>query len=169
MFVNTLALRFSPGGHKSFEQYLQETKEITLNAFANQDYPFEKLVEFAAPNWDSARNPLFDSMFTLQNIHIPDASLPGLNLTTFPLEHKVSRFDMTWIAIEVDEEIHFTIEFNTAIFKIETIENFARYYQAGVDAILENSSVLLKDMEMIPSLEDSSTSIYDEASGDFGF
>ncbi|MFL1673003.1 condensation domain-containing protein, partial [Paenibacillus dendritiformis] len=44
MFVNTLAIRNTPAGEKTFQEYLQEVKEHTLSAYENQDYPFEELV-----------------------------------------------------------------------------------------------------------------------------
>ena len=45
MFVNTLAMRAKPEGEKSFKSFLEEIKEISLNAYENQEYPFEELVE----------------------------------------------------------------------------------------------------------------------------
>ncbi|MCP5108355.1 MAG: hypothetical protein GY950_33520, partial [bacterium] len=63
MFVNTLALRNFPDGETSFTGFLQTVKENALNAFENQDYPFEELVEEIAVNRDVSRNPLFDVMF----------------------------------------------------------------------------------------------------------
>ena len=54
-----------PGGEKNFKELLNEVKEETLEAFENQDYPFEDLVEQVAVNRDTGRNPLFDVMFVL--------------------------------------------------------------------------------------------------------
>ena len=68
MFVNTLALRNYPAGEKNFIDFLGEVKEKTLEAFENQDYPYEDLVEQVAVNRDTGRNPLFDTMFVLQNM-----------------------------------------------------------------------------------------------------
>ena len=45
MFVNTLAMRLQPNSNKSFTKLLSEAKSTALNAYDNQDYPFEELVE----------------------------------------------------------------------------------------------------------------------------
>ncbi|MCP4158148.1 MAG: hypothetical protein GY757_61180, partial [bacterium] len=68
MFVNTLALRNYPMGIKTIRRFLTEVKDRTLEAFENQDYPFEILVERARVNRDTRRNPLFDVMFTHRDI-----------------------------------------------------------------------------------------------------
>ncbi|MCP4156737.1 MAG: amino acid adenylation domain-containing protein, partial [bacterium] len=58
MFVNTLALRNKPTGEKTVKQFLAEVKNKTLEAFENQDYPFEQLVNKIEVNRDAGRNPL---------------------------------------------------------------------------------------------------------------
>ncbi|MCY9517807.1 condensation domain-containing protein, partial [Paenibacillus apiarius] len=80
MFVNTLAIRSYPSGSKTFLEYLEEVKETSLGAFENQDYPFEELVEKLQVTRDLSRNPLFDTMFALQNMDDKDFELAGLRL-----------------------------------------------------------------------------------------
>ncbi|WP_157835595.1 condensation domain-containing protein, partial [Bacillus velezensis] len=64
MFVNTLAMRGYPRAEKTFLEFLSEIKELALNAYENQEYPFEELVEEVEVRRDLSRNPLFDVMFT---------------------------------------------------------------------------------------------------------
>ncbi|MCP5047884.1 MAG: amino acid adenylation domain-containing protein, partial [bacterium] len=68
MFVNTLALRNYPVGRKTLKEFLEEVKKQTLNAFENQEYPFEELVEKLDIQRDVERNPLFDVMFSLVDV-----------------------------------------------------------------------------------------------------
>ncbi|MCP4150805.1 MAG: hypothetical protein GY757_23870, partial [bacterium] len=67
MFVNTLAIRNYPEGTKTITEYLGEVKENTLQAFENQEYQFEELVDKLSLKRDTGRNPLFDVMFNLLN------------------------------------------------------------------------------------------------------
>ncbi|MCP4156072.1 MAG: hypothetical protein GY757_50600, partial [bacterium] len=67
MFVNTLAMRNYPEGEKNVAEYLKEVKNATLNAFDNQEYQFENLVDRLSVRRDTGRNPLFDVMFNLLN------------------------------------------------------------------------------------------------------
>ncbi|MCP4215909.1 MAG: AMP-binding protein, partial [bacterium] len=85
MFVNTLALRNFPAMEKPFsignlkksaapsprgpqasrqDGFLEEVRKRTLEAFDNQDYQFEDIVETLELRRDLSRSPLFDTMFT---------------------------------------------------------------------------------------------------------
>ncbi|HLP58794.1 MAG TPA: condensation domain-containing protein, partial [Candidatus Deferrimicrobium sp.] len=76
MFVNTLATRNYPAGEKMFRDFLAEVKEKTLKAFENQEYPYEDLVEKVTAIRDVSRNPLFDTMFVLQNTGSQEIAIP---------------------------------------------------------------------------------------------
>ncbi|HLP58023.1 MAG TPA: amino acid adenylation domain-containing protein, partial [Candidatus Deferrimicrobium sp.] len=82
MFVNTLPLRYFPVGDRPFKEFLAEVKQRTLEAFANQDYPYEALVDELKLERDVSRNPLFDTVFVMQNTDRPDINIPGLELET---------------------------------------------------------------------------------------
>ncbi|MCP5047949.1 MAG: amino acid adenylation domain-containing protein, partial [bacterium] len=128
MFVNTLSLRNYPSGHKTFIQFLEELKKRTLDSFENQDYQYEDLVEKMDVDMDTSRNPLFDTMFALQNVDIPEVRIPGLKLTPVPFEWKIAKFDLLLACIEKDEHLSCTLEYSTRLFKQETIQRFTGYF-----------------------------------------
>ncbi|MGE5343489.1 MAG: amino acid adenylation domain-containing protein [Candidatus Omnitrophota bacterium] len=169
MFINTVALRTFPMGDKVFVDYLKEIKIKALEAFENQDYPFEDLADKLVPDRDTSHNPLFDTMFTLQNIDIPEIEIPGLKLNLYDYNLSVSRFDMSWIASEREGNLHFVIEFSTALFREERIKRFVEYFNEIITVVLNNRNIRIKDIDVTPGLVDSVNTIYEEASGDFGF
>jgi len=71
MFVNTLAIRNFLHNEIPFKNFLKEVRQVTLAAFENQEYQFEDLVDKVDIGRDTARNPLFDAMFALQNVENP--------------------------------------------------------------------------------------------------
>ncbi|MCK4765277.1 MAG: amino acid adenylation domain-containing protein, partial [Candidatus Aminicenantes bacterium] len=188
MFINTIAIRNYPAGSKTFRDFLKEVKEKALAAFENQDYPFEELIEKVAPSRETSHNPLFDTMFTLQDIGIPEASIPGLTLKPYDYEHPFSRFDLTWNGVDVDVEnpgektkpgpdsskdsgkkLVFTIEYSTALFKEEKIKSFAGFFEDIVDIVIAGRDICLKDIDISSGLSDLQELVSEEASGDFGF
>jgi non-ribosomal peptide synthetase component F len=66
-FVNTLALRSEVSGDRSFSELLQDVRSTTLDAYANQEAPFEKVVEAVVRDRDMSRSSLFQVMFVMQN------------------------------------------------------------------------------------------------------
>ncbi|MCP4155877.1 MAG: non-ribosomal peptide synthetase, partial [bacterium] len=101
MFLNTLAMRNYPAGEKTFRQYLKEVKERTIQAYENQEYQFEDLVDKISVTRDTARNPLFDTMFNLMNIATPAPSRRE-DSEDGDKQHKdtASKFDMSLTATE---------------------------------------------------------------------
>jgi tyrocidine synthetase-3 len=171
MFVNTLALRNYPGGEKTFREFLKEVKEQILKAFENQAYPFDELAEKAAANRDSRRNPLFDVMFTLQDLDIPKVEIPGLTLKSYEYENVISKFDLSLNGVEADDKFVFRFEYRTDRFKEDTIAGLADHYLDIIANVLKDRDVKLADIKLSVDLSDSEADAkaYQEAYGDFEF
>jgi non-ribosomal peptide synthetase component F len=149
MFVNTLALKNYLPGEKTVKELIGEIKEKTLEARENQDYPYEELVEEVAITRDAGRNPLFDTMFVMQNMDIPKIEIPGLKLA--PDEHPIetSKFDLTLIGREVKEKLLLDFEYSTNLFKKATIERFSTYLKKIASTAVDNPDVKICDVEII--------------------
>ena len=168
MFVNTLALRNCPLGEKTFIDFLEEVRERTLRAFENQDYPYEDLVEEAGVVRDAGRNPLFDTVFVLQNIGIGEMAIPGLTLEPYELESNTSKFDLTLVAVESEETLQFVFEYCTALFKPATIERFITYFKNIVSGVIEDKHKRLWELEILSS-EEKNRVLYDFNETDAGW
>jgi amino acid adenylation domain-containing protein len=153
MFVNTLALRNYPRAEKTFSEFLEEVKKRTLEAFENQDYPFEELVEQVPVNRDIGRNPLLDVMCVLQNLETQKMEIPGLTLSTYEHEKNVSKFDLTLTGIEREEDLLFSLEYCTKLFKKETIERFIGYFNKLLSEVTKNPGKQLGEIGIISDTE----------------
>ncbi|MFC2146035.1 amino acid adenylation domain-containing protein [Acidobacteriota bacterium] len=149
MFVITLALKNYPAGEKTVNEFLREIKEKTLAAQENQDYPFEDLVENVVLDRDASRNPLFDTMFVMQNIGIPRLEIPGLKLAPYKHQMKTAKFDLTLIGMEVEEKLLLTFEYSSNLFKKETIERFIAYFKKIVSLITQKTERKISEIEII--------------------
>jgi len=153
MFINTLSIRNHPRGDKTFKEFLRAVRKQTLEAFENQDYPFEDLVDSLALTRDTSRNPIFDVMFALVNIQVKTLRIPGLALTPWEYNTGISKFDITLTATEAGENLQFTWQYCTKLFNISTIERFTRYFKKILDSVLKNPGTKLAEIEILADLE----------------
>ena len=153
MFVNTLVMRNFPAGNKTFMAFLTEVKENSLKAYENQDYQFEELVEKLNLQRDISRNPLFDTMFVLQNINVEEMKLSGLRFISYDHENKTSKFDIAIFSEQFAEGIGFRLEYCTKLFKKETIERFATHFLNILEDITINSEKRLFEIELLSEEE----------------
>ncbi|MGC1139723.1 condensation domain-containing protein, partial [Bacillus sp. B38] len=150
MFVNTLAVRNHPDKEKTFKELLKEVKENSLQAYDNQSYQLEELIENIAIKRDISRNPLFDVIFNLNNIEYEvDLTLDGIELKQVNLENDLSRVDLSLVGFESGSEIHLKLVYSTKLFKKPTIKRAIEDLNTILTIILKDSSIVLGDIQLL--------------------
>ncbi|TKH36518.1 non-ribosomal peptide synthetase [Paenibacillus polymyxa] len=149
MFVNTLAMRNYPQGKKNFSEFLMVVKENALRAYENQDYPFEELVEKLSIKRDLSRNPLFDTMFVLQNKEASEFKMNGLRFMPYDNEFRASKFDLTLNAQETQNNIVFGLKYATRLFKKETIEKLGVHFINVLEEITAYPEKMLSEINIL--------------------
>ncbi|MEK4043597.1 amino acid adenylation domain-containing protein [Paenibacillus sp. FSL H8-0048] len=148
MFVNTLVMRGYPRGSLSFREYLEEVKAGALGAYEHQEVPFEDLVEKVQMTRDMSRNPLFDTMFALQNMEQSPLVLNGVTFREAEYEYPVSKFDLTLTAEEGEEGLRFEWEYAVKLFKQATVARMAEHYVHILEQVTENPDQRLSAVEL---------------------
>ncbi|MGB3637515.1 MAG: amino acid adenylation domain-containing protein, partial [Rivularia sp. (in: cyanobacteria)] len=139
-FVNTLVLRTSFEDNPSFKELLAQIRETTLKAYEHQDVPFEQVVEVLQPQRSLSHSPLFQVMFVLQNAPMGDIELPGVTLSPLEQESTIAKFDLMLSMIETEQGLVGEWQYNTDLFKQQTIEQMVAHFQNLLEAIAENPS-----------------------------
>ncbi|MGB3463628.1 MAG: amino acid adenylation domain-containing protein [Cyclobacteriaceae bacterium] len=126
LYLNTLAIRTQFEKESSFSDLLRIQKEELFAAYANQEYPFDHLVDQLELHRDTARSPVFDVMAVLQSqkdLHISNGlQLEGLEVEVFEQdERNTSKFDLVFTFLD-EEQLLLDIEYSTDLFKEVTIE-----------------------------------------------
>jgi tyrocidine synthetase-3 len=150
MFVNTLALRSRPEENSTFTAFLKKVKEQTTAAFDNQEYPFERLVEKVAAARDTGRNPLFDVVFSLENMNIPALEIKGLKVSMADFGSGTAKFDLNLSAVESGDNLLGNLEYCTELFKEETVERFIVYFKEAVSAVVNGPNRAIAEIDIIP-------------------
>lgn len=154
MFVNTLALRLSVKGDQSYSDYLQALKAGVLNSFDHQGYQYEELIDALQIARDTSRNPLFDVLFSYNFVEEEeDLALEGLELAPYVQEDTVAKFDLSITVAEEKDRLYYSLTYASSLFREETIIRFANYLQAIMASVLQDTSLKLHEIDMLPAEE----------------
>lgn len=153
MFVSTLPMRNRPQHNKTIGTFLKEVKQAALEAYENQDYPFEELVEKLNIGRDFSRNPLFDTLLTLQNMEMGAEEIAGLKFTQYKFDSGIAKFDLMLLAVETAEGLSLTLEYCTKLFHRETIERLSGHYISILKALTADIEKKIADIEIMSEEE----------------
>ncbi len=140
-FPNILAIRNHPRKDQTFASFLKETRKQALDAYANQEYQLEALMDRVIKEKDPGRNSLFDVFFHLHNVETPVMETENFRLTPIDIPLRASRYDLAFSAFEQGGHIQVQVEYSTRLFKEETIALFIRNFQEVIAAVLENRDI----------------------------
>ena len=135
-FVNTLALRGDLSGNPSFRELLQRARTATLQAYAHQYLPFDRVVAEVQPERTLQAAPLVQIFFVLQNAPLPPLELAGLTMRRLPLDPGTVQYDLTLNLEAIDGELWGKIEYSTDLFTAATIARMAGHLQTLLTAIV---------------------------------
>jgi amino acid adenylation domain-containing protein len=152
-FINSLTLRTRFSGKMSFLDVLRQVREVTLGAYANQDVPFEKLVEELQPERDLSRQPLFQIMFALQNTPLEESELPGIAITPFAPGEAAARFEMTLDMTEFGEQLGGALRYNVDLFEESTIKRLVEHYVRLLQAVVLDPQQAISDVPLLSEEE----------------
>ncbi|WP_459501588.1 amino acid adenylation domain-containing protein [Bacillus sp. C1] len=152
MFVNTIAIRNNPKETQTFQQFLANVKSNVLAAYEHADYPLEGLIDKLEIRRDLSRNPLFDTMFIMQNMEKSELQFSGLTIEPEKFEWENTKMDMSW-TIEESEKIHILLEYSTQLFKPETIQRMVKHFVSVLEQIIKNPNIYLGELKLITEKE----------------
>ena len=127
LFVNTLALRLDLAGDPSFLALLGRVRRTTLDAYTDQDVPFEKLVEALEPERSLNKQPLVQVMFVLQNAPFAPPVLDDLSVELLELDSITAKLDLTLSMQETADGLSAQLEYSAELFDRERIDQMARH------------------------------------------
>ncbi|QSQ23762.1 amino acid adenylation domain-containing protein [Pyxidicoccus parkwayensis] len=137
-FVNQLVMRLRLGDNPSFRQLLAQTRQVSLDAFAHQDVPFEDLVRALNPERSMAHAPLFQVKLVLQNQNTSRAvvELPGLRLESDAVDPATAKLDLTVLVSPATEGLYCAWMYSMDLFDAPTMERMALHFQRVLEAVV---------------------------------
>ncbi|OAI83685.1 non-ribosomal peptide synthetase, partial [Pseudomonas putida] len=151
-FINTLVLRAELDARLPFAELLKRTRQAALEAQANQDLPFDQLVE-AFPQ--AREQGLFQVMFNHQQRDLGALRrLPGLLADELPWHSREAKFDLQ-LHSEEDRSGRINLSFDYAdeLFERATIQRLAGHYVRLLAQVCASTEIALGDLHLLDEAE----------------
>ncbi|HEV7216779.1 MAG TPA: amino acid adenylation domain-containing protein, partial [Chloroflexota bacterium] len=152
-FVNMLVMRGDLSGDPTFAELLTRVREVTLGAYANQDIPFEHLVEALQPARSLSRNPIFQVVLALQNVPMTPLNLPDLQLSPLTLDLGTAKFDLSAFFTETPQGLAGAMEYNTDLFTPATVARLAQHFTTLLSAVAADPQQRLSQLPLMTEEE----------------
>ena len=152
-FLHTLVIRAELDGNPSFREFLAQTRQTVLEAFAHQELPFETLVEALQPERDTSRHPLFQVHFVLQHVDIDWAMFDGLKAAPVEFEFGTAKFDIMFFVFEANNSLSVRLEYNTDLFEAATIDRMIDHFATLLGGIIANPDTSVGELPLLPEQE----------------
>lgn len=152
-FVNTLVYRNRVTGSMGFNELLAQCKQNALDSYANQQMPFEMLVDALQPARCSSYNPLFQIMLTLESKTTDKWSLPGVDCRVIEPDALPAQFDLSLDVKESDHGLELTWNYATDLFEAATIERMAQHFRLLLLAACDNVYTEISKLSLLDDSE----------------
>ena len=151
-FVNQVVVRADLDGNPTFNELLDRVKEVTLNGYAHQDAPFEKVVDMLHPERDLSHAPLFQVKLVIQYALTDNLELPELTVGGGIEEISLSKLDLTLLIVDGDR-IRVDLQYSTDLFQSSTISRMLTHFERLLASAVSNPEQRISQLELLSSAE----------------
>src|SRR5262249_27426384 len=149
-FVNMLAIRTDLSGDPSFRELLRRVKETALQAYDNQDLPFESLVEELEHGRDMSRAPIFQTIFLLQASPPPRPPMEGLAVRILDFDTPTAKNDLILVLVDDPAGLKVKLLYRTDLFLKATIDRFVQQCLTLLEAIVAHPELPISRLAILP-------------------
>ena len=148
VFINMLVMRSDLSGNPRFSELLDRVKETSLEAYAHQDVPFEKLVMELQPERALSQTPLFQVAFGLQSGAVKTVDLPQLRLTPLRFNVETARYDLTLWMIEEEDGLTASWTYSTDLFQPSEVQRMQTDFDTLLRSIVSTPDAHLSTLKI---------------------
>ncbi|MEU2309390.1 amino acid adenylation domain-containing protein [Streptomyces misionensis] len=133
-FVDLVAIRADASGRPSPAELLARVRRTTLDAFAHQDLPFDRLVRELRPARDLSRSPVVDVVFNFIEDTEPLPTPPRLSVTGHLAQSRTTSQDLELIVRRTPEDrLTAEIQYAAALFTPGSVRRIADTFLSALD------------------------------------
>ena len=154
-FVNTWVLRVGVNSAHRFSEVLEQVRYKALDAYGNQDVPFELLVEQLNPVRSTVHHPLFQVLMVFQNNVRRELALDGVSVEQLAVFTRTAKFDLDFDLSEVPTEdpgapmAAGVVSYSTDLFDRASIERLVTWFGRVIEAVVADASVVVGEVSLL--------------------
>lgn len=166
-FVNTLPICADFSSNLLFSDLLSDLSREISEATGHAAFPFSLMIERLSPERDPARSPLFQTIFSWQQTALGDKNWSAVALgkvgaeikigeflcRSFPLRQQTAQFDISLQSAKIDNRLSFVWQYNTDLFKVETIKRMTEHFWHLLDEIAKDQTKKVSAYELLSKSE----------------
>ena len=148
LFLGNLVLRADLAGAPSFRTLLERMRDTTLDALANADVPFERIVDALELRRDLSRNPLFQVFFNMLNLPVQTDKPGALRMEGLEAAQYDAKFDLTVYAQETGGGILLQLVYNRTLFDACRMQELLRQFSALLEQVAAAPDTCIDDYSL---------------------
>ncbi|MEU8666744.1 amino acid adenylation domain-containing protein [Streptomyces anulatus] len=157
-FVNTLVLRTDTSGDPSFTGLLERVQAVALDAYANADVPFERVVDQLDPVRSASRHPLVQTMIAFDQFPDGKLDVEGLTMRWEQADVAAPKFDLLLNVRAYGEQgdaagIDLGLQYNADLYDQDTVERIGARYLAILSAVAATPDVRIGALPILDPAE----------------
>jgi len=154
LFTNTVPLRISVADDPAFAGLLGRVRDITVEALAHQDTPYEKLVEEFAPERTLSYAPLTQVQFVYGSLTPPELEFPGITARSRAMLTGTAKLDLTmYVDTPHGEATTLVLEYSTDLFGPAWADRFLRCMATMLEHVADAPGTAVADLPLLTAAE----------------
>ncbi|MFJ7922612.1 condensation domain-containing protein, partial [Lysinibacillus fusiformis] len=166
-FINTLPLKIPLTDKMTIIEVINVVKKTSLEAFRNQEYPIDWLIQELHLPRRKNKHPLLDVVFAYQNVQQQQLTFGDVQTSVLPYHSGYAKFDIM-LTIEENRNgmLHAFFEYKDELFSKEMLTLMSQHYLSILNQVVVNRNLLVEDIILTDFSASESEKILDS---DFDF
>jgi|HubBroStandDraft_1064217.scaffolds.fasta_scaffold01783_2 non-ribosomal peptide synthetase component F/thioesterase domain-containing protein len=152
LFVNHVVFRADASGDPPFPEFAARVRDASLEAFANQDVPFEGVLKSLSTGEGSAPQPFHVVNFICQREYARASTFvfefAGIRMSTMPSKSQGALYDLNFFIVEREAGWRLSLEYNTDLYSHQTAQQMLADFRGLLEAIASNPNRRLSEFSM---------------------
>jgi amino acid adenylation domain-containing protein len=153
-FVNQLVLRADLSGNPTFREMLKQVRKTCLEAYTNQELPFDMLVKELGAERNMQAAPLLQAVFAWSDHFDFCVEQAGVVMTPMTVNTRPhSRFDLLLSLYGGKDELRGSMIYATDLFEAETMRRMLGHLQRVLEQMVEDPERKIGEFELMGPAE----------------